>query len=53
MRRPPHFSDLCSFSLICRASVYIAVCMARAEKATHDEFNGENVSDMAGSGYEQ
>lgn len=24
-----------------------------ARKATHDEFNGENVSDMAGSGYEQ
>lgn len=53
MRQPSHFGDFYSFSLIRRAFVYVAMCMARARKASHDELNGENISDMVRSGNEQ
>lgn len=35
------------------SSVYTNVHQMKGEEVMHDEFNGENVSDMAGSGYEQ
>lgn len=35
------------------SSVYTNVHQMEGEEVMHDEFNGENVSDMAGSGYEQ
>lgn len=35
------------------SSVYTNEHQMKVEEVMHDEFNGENVSDMAGSGYEQ
>lgn len=35
------------------SSVYANLHQMKAGEVMHDEFNGENVSDMAGSGYEQ
>ena len=35
------------------SSVYTNLHQMKAGEVMHVEFNGENVSDMAGSGYEQ